>query len=127
MSALPPEFRQIRLELARERGHPEGSRLTGYELIVPLDAADRLSPEAWRQHRELCRVRRFVEGEEDRVGRLARHPGGSWFIDYDPDRKDDDQPGHRLGDEPFAPGEYVSIEDEHHHLHTYRVVAVRPA
>ena len=125
-TSLPEQFRRIRLELAREPGHPEGSRATGYVLVAPLDDEARLSPELWRKHRDQCRVRRFREGEDDLSGRLARRPGGSWYLDYDADRSSDDETGHRLGAERFVSGEYVSIRDEHGHMHTYRVVSVEP-
>lgn len=114
------------MELAREPGHPGGSSATGYDLLAPLDAEDRLSPEVWRKHKDKCRVHRFREGENDEIGLLARRPGGEWFFDYDPDSSDDDEAGHRLGDERFVIGEYVSIRDEDGHMHTYRVVSVRP-
>jgi hypothetical protein len=126
MHALPPEFRRIRLELARERGHPEGSRATGYELVAPLDHNHRLSDELWRGYRDNCRVRRFREGEDDQMGHLARRPGGWWYFDYDPESSSDDEAGYRLGDERFVSGEYVSIADEAGHMHTYRVVSVQP-
>jgi hypothetical protein len=126
MDTLPPEFRTIRLQLAREPQHPQGSRKTGYELIAPLDSANRLSAELWRKHRDHCRVRRFHEGEEDRLGRLARHPGGSWYFDYDSARQSDNEAGYRLGNERFTPGEYVSIADDHGRMHTYQVVSVQP-
>jgi hypothetical protein len=122
MPQFPPEFRRIRLELAREPGHPEGSRRTGYDLVAPLDRNQHLSAELWRKHRDLCRVHRFREGEDDAVGRLARRPGGSWYLDYDQDDRDDDEAGYRLGSERFVIGEYVSIADEHGKMHTYRVV-----
>jgi hypothetical protein len=123
----PAEFVQIRLELARERGHPDGDRQIGYEIIAPLDDGGRLMPEVWKAHRNKCRVRHFRAGAEDRLGSLRRHPGGSWFFDYDAERSDDDETGYRLADEKFVIGEYVSIPDEDHEMHTYRVVSVRPA
>jgi hypothetical protein len=125
MPSPPPEFRQIRLELAREPGHPEGSRATGYDLVAPLDGNQRLSAEIWRTHKEQCRVHRFREGEDDMVGRLARKPGGAWYFDYDDSDADDDENAYHLGDERFVIGEYVSIRDEHGHMHTYRVMSVR--
>lgn len=125
MTSLPHEFRQIRLELAREPGHPGGSNATGYDLIAPLDESDRLSAEIWRKHKDQCRVHRFREGENDEVGRLARKPGGAWYFDYDDGSPDDDETGYRLGAEQFVLGEYVSIADEDGHMHTYRVVSVR--
>lgn len=125
MPSLPPEFRQIRLELAREPGHPGGSNATGYDLVAPLGPDDRLSADVWRKHKEKCRVHRFREGEDDQVGVLARRPGGAWFFDYDDSTAADDESGHRLGAERFVIGEYVSVADEHGRMHTYRVVAVR--
>jgi hypothetical protein len=125
-AAFPPEFRQIRLELAREPGHPEGSSATGYDLVAPLDEDQRLSPDLWRQHKDRCRVHRFREGEDDMVGRLARRPGGEWYFDYDAGDHGDDETAHRLGHERFVRGEYVAVRDEHGHMHTYRVVWVRP-
>ena len=122
---LPPEFRRIRLHLAREPGHPEGDRNIGYELVAPLDSDGRLLPELWKKHRKECRVRRFHEGEDDRNGGLARRPGGKWYFDYDPDRREDDESGHRLSEERFILGEYVSIQDEHQRMHTYRIVSVQ--
>jgi len=126
MSDLPPEFRHIRLELAREPGHPEGSRNTGYDLVAPLDEKQHLSADLWRKHKDHCRVHRFREGEDDLVGHLARRPGGSWYFDYDEDDSSDDEAGYRLGSERFVIGEYVSIADERGHMHTYRVVSAEP-
>ena len=125
MTSFPSGFHQIRLELAREPGHPGGSNATGYDLIAPLDPESRLSPEAWRDHKDLCRVHRFREGEDDMVGRLARKPGGAWYFDYDDSTQDDDETAHRLGEERFMIGEYVSVRDENGDMHTYRVVSVR--
>jgi hypothetical protein len=126
MTDLPREFRRIHLELARETSHPQGSRRIGYDLLAPLDQEGRLSAELWKKHREHCRVRRFTEGQDDTHGRLARRGGGSWFFDFDPARESDDQPGFRLGEERFVPGEYVSVGDEHGAMRTYRVVFVEP-
>ncbi len=127
MSSLPTEFRQIRLELAREPGHPEGSNATGYDLLAPLDEDRRLMADIWRKHKEECRVHRFREGEDDMVGRLARKPGGAWYFDYDQDTTRDDENAYHLGSEQFLLNEYISIRDEHGHMHTYRVVSVRRA
>ena len=35
---LPANFRRVRLELAREKGHPEGDAGIGYTLLAPLNA-----------------------------------------------------------------------------------------
>lgn len=55
-SRLPRSFREIRLELAREKDHPEGDRAIGYTLIAPLDNEGRIDAETWQSHREACKV-----------------------------------------------------------------------
>jgi len=50
---------------------------------------------------------------------------GTWVIDYDDRREDDDEVGFRLDTHLFRPGEYVSLADEDGELQTYRVVSVR--
>jgi hypothetical protein len=41
-ASLPAQFRQVRIELAREPGHPEGDTDVAYVIIAPLDADDRI-------------------------------------------------------------------------------------
>ncbi len=120
---LPPSFRKIRLELAREPAHPAGEATHGYDVLAPLAAAGRIDPVAWKANRAACRVRRFRRGEEDRIGRLGRKPGGSWFFDYEEGDRDD-EPGFRFGDERFVVGEYVSLREQDGKMHTFRVVSV---
>jgi hypothetical protein len=61
-------------------------------------------------------VRRFWQGEEDKIGRLMHKPGGDeharWVFDYDEKRLDDDEAGYRFGAHSFVPGEYVTIRDQ---------------
>ncbi|MFG1424900.1 hypothetical protein [Roseixanthobacter glucoisosaccharinicivorans] len=123
MSQLPHSFREIRLELAREKDHPEGARNFGYSFVAPLDENGRIDPELWHANRAACRVVRFRPGEADDIGHLVRRPGGSWAFRYDVSGDEDDESGYRFGDEAFAPGEYVSIREEDE-MHTYRVVSV---
>jgi hypothetical protein len=122
LKELTSSFRAVRLLLAREKGHPEGERGEGYDLLVPLKADGRLDPDEWKAHQGVCRVRHFRAGAEDRIGRLRRKPGGQWYFDYaEGDR--DDEPGFHLGDERFVPGEYVSIRGDGV-MHTYQVERV---
>ena len=79
-TSLPPQFRQIRLELAREPGHPEGDSDVGYIVIAPLAPDGRIDHESWKEHREACRVTRLRPDENDDVGHLVRRPGGSLGI-----------------------------------------------
>jgi hypothetical protein len=82
-SKLPPSFRRIRLELAREKGHPRGSASVGYTLVVPLDSNCRIDADLWHQYREFCRVVRFRPDETDGVGHLIRKQGGAFAFRYD--------------------------------------------
>lgn len=116
---LPEKFRHVRLLLAREKGHPLGDRNEGYDLVVPLDAENRLDAAEWKAHQKACRVRRFRAGSEDLVGHLRRKPGGQWYFDY-AEGEGDNETGFRLGDERFVQGEYVSISREGT-MHTYKV------
>lgn len=121
-SELGPAFRHVRLLLARETGHPAGDREEGYDLLIPLGADAKLDPAEWKKHQDHCRVRRFQAGSEDRIGRLRRKPGGSWYIDYE-EGEQDDETGFRLGEERFVMGEYISIAKDGK-MHTYQVARV---
>ncbi|MCD0422042.1 hypothetical protein LOC51_32925 [Rubrivivax sp. JA1024] len=122
-TSLPACFRQIRLELAREPGHPEGEANIAYVIIAPLDAEDRIDPEVWKKHREACRVSRQRPHQPDSLGHLVHRPGGSWAFQYDSDTKLPDEAGYHFADERFVQGEYVSLREEGD-MHTFRVVAV---
>jgi len=80
---LPHSFRQIRLELAREPGHPEGDHGIAYVMVAPLDDAGHIDTQLWHSHREACRVARLRPGAEDERGHLVHRPGGSWAFTYD--------------------------------------------
>ena len=123
MNATPRQLTRVRLELARERGFPDGSRQHGYEMVAPLDGEGRLDADAWKAVRERCRVRRFWGGEADDIGHLIHRRGGSWAFRYDIDGDEDDEAGYRLEHHAFNLGDYVSIRDEDGELHTFRVVA----
>ncbi|MBS3649943.1 hypothetical protein KEU06_15120 [Pseudaminobacter sp. 19-2017] len=120
---LTPNFRQVRLHLAREEGHPEGDLDSGYDLLVPLHPDGRLNAEQWEEHEAQCRVRRFRKGEEDRIGVLRRRPDGPWYFDYDKEDEADDEIGFRFEAERFVLGEYVSVSSGGEE-HTFRVARV---
>lgn len=121
-TSLPPSFRQIRLDLAREPGHPEGAHAIAYVLVAPLAADGRIDPAQWQVHREACRVVRLRPGEQT-TGHLIHRPGGTWAFHYGAESALPDESGHHFADERFAPGEYVAIRDGGV-LHTFRVVSV---
>ncbi len=118
-------LRLVRLELAREPGHPEGSRDIGYEFIAPVDDSGHIMEEPFRHLKERCRVRRFNGQEPDEVGHVVRKRGGGWAFHYDihGDPAHDDT-GFRLNSHRFVPGEYVSIKEPDGHLMAYRVISV---
>jgi len=118
-TSLPAQFRQIRIELAREPGHPEGDASVAYVIIAPLDANDRIDPKLWREHREACRITRLRPGEDDDHGHLVLRDEG-WAFSY---ADTPDEVGFHFADERFVFGEYVSI-NEGDKMHTYRVVSV---
>lgn len=120
---LPRSFRKIRLELAREKGHPAGSASRGYIIVAPLDQDYRFDAETWKAHRDACRVVRFRSGEDDDIGHLVHRPGGSWAFRYDIRGDEDDEAGYHFEQERFEVGEYVSVR-EADATHTYRVVSV---
>lgn len=122
---LPRAFRKIRLELAREKGHPAGSAGRGYIIVAPLNQERRFDPETWKTYRDACRVVRFRSGEDDDIGHLVHRPGGSWAFRYDIRGDEDDEAGYHFQDERFEIGEYVSVR-EADATHTYRVMSVEP-
>ncbi len=104
---------KIRLELARTKEFPEGSREIGYEFTAPLSATSKIDVDAFHKLKTRCRVRRFRKGEEDDIGHLIRKPGGSWAFHYDiRSDEEDDESGYRFGDHTFKPGEYVSVRED---------------
>ncbi|MFC5587151.1 hypothetical protein ACFPOD_18700 [Nitratireductor kimnyeongensis] len=121
-SDLSPKFRHVRLELAREKGHPLGDHDEGYDLLVPLDTEGHLDAAEWKKHQTQCRVRRFEPNAEDKIGRLRRKPGGQWYFDYEEGTRDDEI-GFRLGEERFRQGEYISISRQGE-MHTFQVKLV---
>jgi hypothetical protein len=122
-ASLPAQFRQIRIELAREPGHPEGDSAVAYVIIAPLDADDRIDPMLWRDHREACRIARLRPNQQDNHGRLVHRQGGSWAFNYDAGANTPDEVGFHFADQRFETGEYVTI-NEGGKMHTYRVVSV---
>jgi hypothetical protein len=122
--SLPAAFRRIRLELAREPGHPAGDSGIGYIIVAPLTAGGHLDVELARSHPEACAVARFRSGADSEHGHLRRRPGGSWSFHYDLlDETEEDDPAYRLDQHRFDVGEYVTVNEDDG-AHTYRVIAV---
>jgi len=124
LNNVPHTFRHVRLQLARETGHPGGDLDHGYDLVLPLGDDGHIDVEAFRSNKEICRVRRFRPGEDDAIGRLAHGPGGRWVFDYGRSAEAGDESGHRLGSERFVQGEYVSVREDDGDMHTFVVTQV---
>jgi hypothetical protein len=117
-------LKHIRLELARDHEFPNGSGERGYEFVAPLDDDGHLLADEWKAVRERCRVKRFWAHEPSEVGHLVHRRGGSWAFDYDPTKTSDDEPGFKLDQHRFVPGEYVSFREHDGTMRTFIVKAV---
>lgn len=124
-TSLPPAFRYIRLERARDQNHPDGDSNTAYILIAPLDSQSRIDSELYHKHTEACRVVRRRPGRDDCLGHLVHGPGGSWRFRYDLASGAPDDSGNHFENQRFELDEYVSVR-EADGLNVYRVVSVVP-
>ena len=120
---LPLSFYRIRLELAREPGHPDGSPYFGFLIWAPLDSERKIDAKHWKQHRDYFRVVKFRPGAPNEIGHLRYGPGGSWAFHYDIAGEEGDEPGFHFEDERFVPGEYVSVH-EGNRMDDFKVCAV---
>lgn len=120
---FPEGFVKVRLRLAREAGHPQGSSDQGYDLVLPLTETGGIDSLMWKAHRDLCRVVHYRSGQEHDLGHLVRGPGGQWKFCYDIKGDEEDPRGFHFSDERFVVGEYISVVEENG-SHTYRVVTV---
>ena len=120
---FPEGFAKVRLHLAREPGHPQGSEEHGYDLVMPLKTTGHIDGEMWKSNRDLCRVVHYRSGEKHDLGHVVRASGGQWKFHYDITGDEEDTQGYRFADERFVVGEYISVI-ESDGPHTYRVVTV---
>jgi hypothetical protein len=118
-------LRRVRLELARDRDFPDGSKERGYDFIAPLDRAGHIDFDAWKELKDRCRVRRFWAHEAEEVGHIV-HKRTGWAFHYDiHGDPGHDETGFRFDSHAFIPGEYVSIKEQDDILRTFHVVSVR--
>ena len=118
-------LRHVRLELARDPEFPNGSNERGYDFIAPLDRKGHIDLAAWKELKDRCRVRRFWAHEAEEMGHVVHKRGDVWAFHYDiHGDPSHDEAGYRLNSHAFAPGEYVSINEQDGELRTFRVVSV---
>ncbi|MEI9891717.1 MAG: hypothetical protein WDN45_15680 [Caulobacteraceae bacterium] len=124
VEAAPDIFRVIRLDLAREAAHPEGSTQDRYILMLPLDDGGRIDVSYCRDFPDLCRVAHADSDGGVHRGLIRREADGTWAFDYG-DADEATETGFRFGQEQFTPGEYVSVV-RNGQPHPYRVVSLQP-
>ena len=73
-ASLPPQFRQIRIALAREPTHPEGDVAVAHLIVAPFNADDNLDSGFFdvQANNDTNRVDLFVFGNEERFVTVAR-------------------------------------------------------
>ena len=122
---MTAKLRTIRLELARDPAHPEGSAEHGYEFVAPLEQGGHIDVEGWRRERQRCKVRRFWRGADDQHGHLIHTQGRRWTFHYDLDRAPQaDESGWKFDAHVFNPGEYVSVVEQDGQTRTFPCVRV---
>ncbi len=115
-------LKKIRLEMARGKEFPDGSKFHGYEMVAPLTQDGHLDVPAWQSAKDKCWVHRFWQGQADERGFL-QHKRNRWVFSYVPG-EEDDEPIFRLGEHAFKPGEYISITEHDGVQRTFVVAAV---
>ena len=121
--SIPPSFRRIRLELAREKDPPQGSPTIGYTVLASLESNGRIDADLWHRYREFCRVVRFRPNEADDVGYLIRKQGGVFAFRYDIHGDQEEEAGYHFSSDSFMLGDYVSVREDNR-LHTFQVASV---
>jgi len=117
-------FKTIRLELARNPQHPEGSNAYGYQFVAPLRPDGHIDADLWHKEKARCRVHRFWRGEPDKEGRLIHTKRKTWAFSYQ-EGDEDDEDFFKLDQHVFVVGEYVTIREPDGSAPTFRVVTVR--
>lgn len=104
-----PEWKIVRLELARTPAFPNGSASRAYMLRVPLNPDGLIDEEALSQQPQMATVRRFWPNEPDRSGYVVMKPAG-WAFSYALGEEDDESVYH-LEAHPLRLGAYVTLTE----------------
>ena len=120
------QLKQVVLRLARNPGFPQGDHDQGYVIVAPLNDQSKLDPEAWKEVRKHCTVRRFHTDKGLNADGLLTHRGANWYFHYDEDHEGNDEPLYRLAEHYLMHGSYVTIaHGEGAEALTYQVDDVR--
>lgn len=104
-----PQWKLVRLELARTPEFPEGSASRAYMLRVPLTEDGLIDRVALMRNPAMATVRRFWPNQPDQSGYLVRN-GDGWAFSYALG-DDDDEAVYHLDSHPIRLGEYVTLTE----------------
>lgn len=119
-----PNWKLVRLELARTPEFPAGSASRAYMLRLPLRDDGLIDEPALRASPAVASVRRFWPNEPDRQGYLIRNDKG-WAFSYAVG-EDDDERVYHLETHAFRLGEYVTLTEPDGRRLPFRVVQAVP-
>jgi hypothetical protein len=119
-----PQWKLIRLELARTPEFPAGSASRAYMLRLPLRDDGLIDARAVAATPAMASVRRFWPNEPDEQGYLIRK-GDGWAFSYALGEADDESVYH-LESHPIRLGEYVTLTEPDGRRLPFRVVQAEP-
>ena len=117
-------WHMIRLDLARSREFPQGSREHSYLLRAPLDGQQTVDLEGLHAAPEKAEVLRSRPDEAEMRGYLI-HKRRGWVFSYGPGDTDD-EPVFHLESHPLRIGEYVTVTEGDGTPLPYRVSLCEP-
>jgi len=115
-----PQWKLVRLELARTPEYPAGSASRAYMLRLPLQDDGLIDEAAMVANPAMASVRRFWPNEPDQQGYLIRK-GEGWAFSYALG-EDDDEGVYHLQSHPLRLGEYVTLTEPDGRCLPFRVV-----
>lgn len=114
-------MKTIRLELARNADHPDGNAADAYELHAALTPDGKV--DFAHSDTQLMTFARFLPGQDIVHGQLVKTDSGSWAFSYEAG-DDDDERIVGLEHHELIAGNYLTVIQEDHHEHVYRVTSV---
>jgi len=119
-----PQWKLVRLELARTPEYPAGSASRAYMLRLPLRDDGLIDEAAIAASPGMASVRRFWPNEPDQQGYLIRK-GKGWAFSYALG-EDDDEGVYHLESHPIGLGEYITLTEPDGRRLPFRVVHAEP-